>query len=331
MACVGLLTCPVGCDKIADKNSVLPPQPGGISNVGLTCYVNATMQMMAAFYPNMFDPKRVEDPEPKKLAEVGSKVIQTINQGKTVDSTQAKALFAALESVHNTDEKEETDFIKLNKQGDASEVLQTIFDALKFPGFESRSFLEHPSTEETKEAHGDRNNVTSRMLRLNIAPLGQNAATPLYPKKLDMDYLLHNHFSGDTLNGYKWDREKINGVKQKPLINKLSKLANGILPVQIVRHAYANAGGKIHTKLKNNSSLTFKKEYFYEDTQAISYDLRGFILQSGSLYAGHYVAWVYREDRNQWYYISDSSVEQRTAKDAKDASEDAYILFYQTR
>ena len=112
-------------------------------------------------------------------------------------------------------------------------------------------------------------------------------------------------------------------------ITGLEKLANGIIPIQChrsftgnvkigtpVKSFYGNQF-RINTKIKDALTLEIKRKTRH---------LEGFVIQSGGVSGGHYVAWVCK--RGKWYLTDDSRVREKTEEEAKEAAEDGYLFFY---
>lgn len=476
-----LLACFVSCNGWIRRDSNLSSQPGGIANVGQTCYWNSFMQNASVHYPDMFDPSRVSDPKSKKLVEECRKAIQAINAGHEIESGQATILFNALSAVHNTDERQKTadkrmnewqqnldrwkawnvyytehveehqeeqkqkslakvfdleifdssnisdtdnkgcieaqrtiiqglilngdevnsdqskeifdalervhnaekdpeeaernkknwqeayelwindfnawtrwkknhdeweqqpeksrgaapqkplrkdiapqnDLIDRYKQGDAQEMLVTIFDALQFPTALSTTLMTNPKDGSQRKKDAPPDPWHMLMLPFPMDDYGR------YPEEANMQTLVKEYFKSSEVE-VKWEKEDIENTKvhSKTAVANLSELANGILPILVQR----NAGGRVNTKLKNAFTIKLKKDYVEDSEEDLFYDLQGFMLQRGSsVNGGHYVAWVYKKDKYQWYYISDTFVEEKTASEAATAAENAYFFFYQPR
>lgn len=299
-----------------DSIQYSPPEQqgdkGGIKNVGNTCYINSTLQILAALYANKVEEATTtltdeEDAKAKQLAVTCHKVIEGINANKFVGAEDARAFQKALQKAANLQD------FTTKRQGDLREVFECVFDSLKFDSASRTLQYEDPDTNKKTDS------TTENLW--NILPIElQIDKKGAYPTCITMQNFLDNYFLKE-----KGTREfRLNGIKNVDCIvynklTKLDKLTNGVLPIYFKRACYDSSGEKIKlsTKIKDAFTLAIEGK---------TWRLVGFVNQDGGIGGGHYVAWVYKGGK--WYFTSDSYVREKTEGKAKEAAEDGYLFFY---
>jgi ubiquitin C-terminal hydrolase len=302
-----------------EKNKDVPPgEPWGIPNLGNTCYMNASLQVLAAFYADMFDATRSGlTEEGKKLANAGKAIIEKINAGKNVSSEAAKEFFNVVSALI----KVQGEQLKLGEQNDAHELLQQIFALLEFPmaGI-SYSYSDPTNFHATKQSGAEDFNILQGYLK----DVGKPA-----PAQVDMQSCLASTVKEEQILDYKWgeteDTKTI--ADRKSFLTSLDKLSKGILPIQAARFdVFSGSPKKIKTEITNSLHCTLKMEYMLGGKKDISCDLVGFIVHLGSYGGGHYIAYVKKE--GTWYCANDNSVTKVTMQDVEKAARDGYLYFY---
>ena len=281
-------------------------KPGGISNVGNTCYLNSALQALAAFYPEMFKGK-------SSLATTGEKIVNKINTGQTVTQQEAKAFFEAL--------KQSGWKGKQGYQEDTQEALLHIMNALNFPKATQVSQLTRVDTGATKQG---RSSDPFRTLEMPIASPGQAV-----PTTKSMQDIVDEHFRAEEIDGYKWDGVTTK-IKKALRILDNDKLTNNILPILVKRYSFDPTTGKpakINTALQDTGSIVLRKGHLLGGKQDVPYELVGILEQSGSMGGGHYVAHVKRGEK--WYLADDSYVSP--SKEIQKAAGRGYVLFYRKK
>jgi len=84
---------------------------------------------------------------------------------------------------------------------------------------------------------------------------------------------------------------------------------------------YNDRSQKIGTKIKIDEN--WESEIFPDD---ISYKLKGFIIQRGSLNGGHYMSYV--QVNEKWFLFNDETVNEVNSSSAINAASEAYLVFY---
>ena len=302
----------------AKKAEILPTdQPGGITNLGATCYMNALLQVIAAHYHDIFDEDRKElvkaVKEVEELASVGREVVDTINSGQTVERKLAQKFFKALNEVGW--EKQS------NMQEDPHELMQLIFSKLALPKAGEASEVTNSITKENKYRHDPTSIIMTSM--------------PSEKGSIDMEKILANYFITEKLYDYKWhDKDTVYSEAEKRLkLYNLDRLHGGILPILVKRYAFdfeSREKDKDKETIKDPFYIIIKEDFLLiqgKKGRDIPYELVGAIVHKGDgIDGGHYVALVKRG--NKWYCTNDSNVSEVSEEAAKKAAEEAYLFFY---
>lgn len=297
---------------------------GGIENLGTTCYMNATLQILNAFYRPCIEKKSNADPLAKPLQEL----LHTITTDKkTASANQATAVFQALGPQSKWT-------LNKNEQCDASELLHFVWDWMKGPLLSTcNTFIQHtsdnkpiPVTHSTTKCEDACMHYVSLPSHKEVCDLQQLFDHSLAPEQSNEDY---KKDAGTTIK---------NVYKHK----QLSLLANeeGILPLQSNR--FATKGGltkqadksyekesfekvKLQNRVTNLMNLKVSRKQT-TDNQERDYILLGFIWHSGSIDSGHYKA--YLNQNKTWICFDDSTVRRITDVEAATRAQEAYIFFY---
>lgn len=305
----------------AATQAVASGEPGGIPNLGTTCYMNTALQVLAAFYANMVDAKRSGlTEEGKKLASVGKEIITKINAGKNVSEEATKEFFNVLAASL----KLRGLHLKIDEQHDASLLMQNLFDILEFPLAKIAYTASDPAGRYPKETSEDTFNI------LLLSPRLEDDVT-IVPMEIDMQACFPYPVV-EKIPNYCWGGDEGGGIKspaeRKCLLMHPGKLAGGILPIMISRaSAFAGSVQKIFTKINNASHIILKKEAMLGVGKDIPCDLLGFIVHIGISYkSGHYIAYIKRG--TSWYYADDSRINKVTMEEVEKAAKDGYLYFY---
>ena len=117
-----------------------------------------------------------------------------------------------------------------------------------------------------------------------------------------------------------WETPK----KNKELAEKTTSLTKypRNLIFQIKRYKFKENKG-----IKNNTKIIVKdkwKSSIFDNT--ITFNLKGFIIQSGNLRGGHYVSYI--KSHNVWFCCNDSHIHRIDERKILDIASDAYLLYY---
>jgi hypothetical protein len=303
-----------------DNPEELPVKPplnrelgGGITNImGSSCYMNATLQIFKALYPDAFDNR------PGPMAQAGQKLMAALDQEACVSREIAEKFFKALKD-HLADSAWSPGE---GKQEDAVELLTALFDQFNFPKAVRESELQHPTRPNVRWQNGiDESNILQIPIDRSI--------------KKSMQHLFDASLGEETLdNNTKWYNEPnpTPGITRTPtLLGGLLKLKGNILVVQLKRFSHEVAtkrSDKITTVAENPFHLVIKKEQIVkgERTEDIAYELVGFIFHHGGYGSGHYVA--YAKKGEQWGLYNDERVSVPSQAELKSSAEGAYVYFY---
>ncbi len=303
-----------------DEVKAAPGKPGGIPNVGNTCYLNASLQILAAFYADMFDDTRGWlTEEGKKLACAGKNIIAKINTEETVSEQDIKEFFNVIKPLCG---------LTLNNQEDAHELLVRISDLLVFPKAEvTRTNIDVDPTPENRYSNHVSRSIPFTMLLVHLYDSAR-----YYAPQTKMQDCVDQCFEDETLTDVEWKTNDRKEARVESKLSRLSNLARGILPIYAVRFKHTgNTLEKLDTCIKGTTTLILRKEYIDTDDEKtdILGDLVGIIVHSGTYGGGHYVAYV--KKKNTWYLANDATVTEVTTQKLEEEAEKAYMYFYKLK
>jgi ubiquitin C-terminal hydrolase len=274
--------------------------PGGIPNLGATCYMNAVLQILKAFYlPKINEKDDI-------LGKAFQVLMQTIQADKNIATQeQASACFEALLNQFKS-WLEST-----NKQEDAGELLIHIFDWMKLPTAQMNYTLVHPATHEIEAE----NSVPWLIHMVSLCSLNKPLTTmqEYFANSLEADEIVRNN-------------SKLSQAKR---LSALDKLYNDMLVLQLTRYTF-NEGisRKNKEEVQAPFHLTIKKEQTVNMDKDWNYNLAGFIYHVGdNLNGGHYIPYIRKEGR--WICYDDDHVYVLSDTDAEDKAKKSYLFFYQ--
>ncbi|MEL6539158.1 MAG: hypothetical protein AAFP93_00025 [Bacteroidota bacterium] len=298
-----------------------PDSPGGIVNLGNTCYVNSAMQALAMFV-DLFDEKLVESKVAenataeqkvqhykaiharKQLARAGKQMVDSINVGRDVPSSAAREFFNALEDLGWP--------TPLGTQGDAGEIITLVANKLDFPSYTL------VTTKSSPEGKVQKTDATPGPIPL-LMPIPAHA----WETSATMQEIVDDYFRPkSTKESIGKDGKQYQAIVSLCL-SGMSRLHKGLLPIKLVRADYSkkqdehgdivlddkkrpiSVSKKIATPVNKALEITLKASYLLGEETDRNYRLVGAVHHSGSVTGGHYTAYI--KKKGKWFYISDNS------------------------
>lgn len=308
-----------GCNTRAVVPSDEKSGSGGIPNIGNTCYMNAVLQIIARIYPDLFSHKR------DVLEHWGQVIVdKLLANEEQVSATEAKAFFHALQSSYNVG-KSEDEQLHAEQQEDAAPVLTFLLHKASIEEIGFYSTKTHPNKTYTPTV----NTTPTLSTLLNIT---------LTETDTSMNDLVAIRMRGDHVDEAHWQDSTGQCVKSSAIVGiklssaNLRKLTNQILPIFAQRfnqtdNRNPSTASKITTPITDPFTLTIAPECFIENRGGpYTSSLIGFILHSGTLNSGHYVAYVKRQGK--WVEYNNTHITVLNEKPCEEAQQ-AYLYFYQ--
>ncbi|MBX9890389.1 MAG: ubiquitin carboxyl-terminal hydrolase [Amoebophilaceae bacterium] len=346
---LGCMSLFVGCNftKTKDHEPELPQVDlgtkmpfNGISNVVNTCYMNASLQVIAACYAD-----KVQEGSPLK------KLIDSINDANhgvvTIAEVQEfrKSLIGKFNNSHNQEDAHEflmacndqypflegfnrTDQCIIANNGkyyikDRTPAAENMF-SLCFPNHKNES--QSCSHKLADLIDSDQLSFKLEENLLNIELKEYNALDEHAAKHPSINNLLLQLNPMEEQQGQNKVTNYLLGSYIAKLPDKLcihmkrsKQDENNNIPIKVKDRIL----GAKNIKLREGASFKETRNVFFQ----VHFGLCGFILHHGdSLHSGHYTACI--KKNNQWYSADDTTVRAIDEAEALKQSEAAYLLFY---
>jgi hypothetical protein len=125
--------------------------------------------------------------------------------------------------------------------------------------------------------------------------------------------------------------ESLTGINKYNHEGKLIKAQKKVVftdiqdPLVLMEKRWDNSGRKLTRKVIADRTITVKTEDGTKHTKRLT----GFVYHSGTAKGGHYVSYIFDQEKNCWYRYSDDEVKEVDEKNAFDAANHAYLLMYE--
>jgi ubiquitin C-terminal hydrolase len=269
----------------------------GLTNLGMTCYVNSVIQQFFA------------------IPEFRSAVL-TYNGSDQV-AKEVRSLFARLrfshcrfESPQNVTDVWTTNGTRLNKsvQEDACVFIQDFLDKLEKPVPATVTLFRFSIFNRLETVEGIR--LSENEENFNVLPLAVKNCSNLQQSFATL-------LQSDLVKGYRTPDGKVLDARKFPAIRSLPRH----LIIQLNRFEYQVASLR---RYKITSPYDFGFEQTIQDQK---YILSGVIAHHGNVDGGHYVSYV--RDEGKWFCFNDRVVQEVTEKVlVNESTHDGYVLFY---
>lgn len=308
---------------------------GGIPNKGNTCYLASSFQMMARFFPDLFEKELTLD---QRIGNDGlSQAVESskrLSQRKTFQEI-AHPMVKLLRNHYNVNDIDTlARAIQVCKivgpnscaQECAMEAMGGMLDNLQAPRFTveiktaisssnkrinkilKTGYVQQKEYIETASSNCD----SSSMLRLQII----NSLGIAKTIEETLDKTLRSSFSN-----YQYQNQRVRGVR-------LHKFDATSLPdtLPVVLNRFNDNRRKIKDKVKVGDTFTIPARHTKQGVD-VKYTLKGFVIHNGSSNGGHYRAFFKEDDK--WFHANDSIVKAADEDHRKYDQKYAYIYVFE--
>lgn len=289
-----------GLNRPTPGNPVVTPGVNGIPNIGNSCYMNSTMQMLLA--------------SPELIQRIKTHVVS-----KNLDQFEDRQRILSLLKL----------FVELIETGN-KDLIKQVATALRLQVFESNFDFDFDKEQIGAQQDAARfADILFRVLEYSTPYKTILTAENDFNEKIEpytsCAINIQNNMSFQQLIDSELDQHKVDDKwKEHSSYNKQLRI-DGEPPENLVftlkRFEYDEYGNQS----KVNDAVEFPEDGIIEMKDAfgieesVRYEVVSTVNHSGSLDGGHYISYTKRED--QWYYASDSFVDPRKPK-----LEDAYVI-----